>query len=183
MRDEERRGKLSEGRRTLGRLSVGLLGSEKVRVRVGLSSGDRLGGDKDLGGREACGGDGLGRVEEGGRRADGPSLLSVPLSGSLGQLGEERLDSGEGNDSLSSGGSLLLGGGEDGLLESDHLSREELLVLNQAPLPGDEEEERRGEGVSDRVDKPGARRRVRRKARSVRGNAGGGGGAGLNGGG
>jgi hypothetical protein len=45
---------------------VAALGAEEVRVREGLATGDRVGGDEDFGGSEAGNGDGFSSVEEGG---------------------------------------------------------------------------------------------------------------------
>lgn len=45
---------------------VASLGTEEVRVREGLATGDRVGGDEDFGGGEAGNGDGFSSVEEGG---------------------------------------------------------------------------------------------------------------------
>ena len=68
------------------------------------------------------------------RSADSPSLLSSARLLAGVKLAQELLYAGEGNNTLSTGLSLLLGLAVNGLLETHNLGSKLLVVLNQAPL-------------------------------------------------
>ena len=134
--------RLDTGRRVLDdqRGKGGSLASpstHEVWVRSGLSVGDGFGRDKDLGRGQLGDGQRLGRVEKGGRRADGPTFTTAPGFLLRAELLQQVGYAGQGLDTLTTRDGGRLSGVEDGRLESQDLGLEELGVGDLAPFAQD----------------------------------------------